>query len=270
MCPLKKITTEKYFDSLYFLKIGEAAAASSSQQRIEQLDTAVWKDTEGVIGGDTTLKDYHDVEKFAQFYLPKDNPKLLEDLEVGSDTNEHYLEPEAIYSTFLRKPTSPSTEHDKDVRADVISEITSNKTPPKPKSILVPKAALPVVIDENAEGKATIETVTAWKVREGIEKILSENDKYWSHKLERVTAKAEREMNQEVEKFEKRLRNIEVHHGFSISSPLRRGSHCNMLTSQIGKCYQKNPDEVLKCDTLVRQFAQCTNNAMLAKGVIKK
>lgn len=231
------------------------------------------------------VENYDNMDKFANFFIPTSSAKLRYDLENGHEIQDHLMDYETRYSAFLRKPNDYSSEtrrllyeeedetrgikrkhsdsdfFDGEALIDE-SHATSGESSQRGKEIRVPTPALPVVLDQDEEGKVTIQTVNTWKLRERFEKEITKNNSYWTEELQRLTAKMEDEARARSDEFQVRMENVKRRYADVIDMPFKTGPHCNLLASQIGRCYQKNNDQVLKCNDLVRQFAKCTSKSV--------
>ncbi len=234
------------------------------------------------------VQNYDDMDKFTNFFVPKDSSKLRYDLENGKDIQDHLLDYETRYSVFLRKPNddyftsgSDSGQLYEDVdesrgikrkhsdsdffkEEGIIGEnhAISGESSQPVKEIRVPKPALPVILDQEEEGKMTIETLQTWKLRERFEKEITKNNSYWTDELQRLTAKMEDEVRAQSEDLQVRIEDVNRKYAEVVDMPFKTGLHCNLLATHIGRCYEKNNDQVLKCNDLVRQFAKCTSKSV--------
>ncbi|CAL8116747.1 unnamed protein product [Orchesella dallaii] len=225
-----------------------------------------------------------EMNKLTNFFVSdKDKPQTPGgDLEGGDDPlAAPDFDPEIQGdSYFLREPSHPLSpkyeeidetriggvsltqlfpKRSEDQMLDEEALIGTGRTPPSPrfKGVRVSRAILPIVIDSDQEGKTTVETLTAWKVKARMEKEIFKHNQHWQQELDKITTKIENETRNHAKEFETRLEQFRVKNP-EEARPFQ-GPICKGIPTQIGKCYERNQSQVLKCSGLVREFAECTN-----------
>ncbi|ODM97352.1 MICOS complex subunit mic25a [Orchesella cincta] len=237
-----------------------------SQQKVSSEDKRI--QTENV----QTSSGYYDgMDKLTNFFIhDKDKPRR--DVEGGDEVLKKDLDPETSHSYFIREPSHPMSPKYEEVDETRIGsmfpkrseklldeEAMIGRTPPSRrfKGVRVSRSILPIVIDHDEEGLTTVETLTAWKMKAKMEKEIFKHNQHWHQELEKITAKMENETRIHANDFEKRLEQFKVQNP-EEATPFT-GPVCKALPPQIGKCYEENPNQILKCSELVREFAECTN-----------
>lgn len=238
---------------------------------------------------DEIVQNYDSLDMFANFFIPTSSLKLRYDLENGDEIQDQLVDhDETLFSTILRTADDSICENPKfleeadendtrgimrkhsnsdfnDEEALISENQASGESTLPIKEIHVPKPILPVILDQDEEGKMTIETVNTWRLREKFEKELTKNNSYWTEELQRLTAKLEDETRALSDDFQVRMEDVRKRYAEVVDMPFKTGHHCNLLVSRIGLCYQQHNDQVLKCNDLVREFAKCTSKACNSK-----